>query len=91
MNIHVYLAAERGNTNRLAAVLGISGSLVSQWSRGKPVSAERCTEIERATGMAVRRWDLRPADWHLVWPELIDTEGAPPIAVAETVDAGHAS
>jgi hypothetical protein len=23
------------------------------------------------------RWDLRPHDWHLVWPELVGIEGAP--------------
>jgi DNA-binding transcriptional regulator YdaS (Cro superfamily) len=35
--------------------------------------------IERATRLAVRRWDLRPDDWHRIWPELIGADGAPEI------------
>ena len=30
--------------------------------------------IERESGRVVRRWDLRPADWSAIWPELIDAE-----------------
>lgn len=36
--------------------------------------------IERQSDGAVRRWDLRPTDWHRHWPELIGAEGAPEIA-----------
>ncbi|MDB5975187.1 MAG: hypothetical protein JWR07_1947 [Nevskia sp.] len=25
------------------------------------------------------RWDLRPNDWYLIWPELIGVEGAPSV------------
>ena len=53
--------------------------MVTQWAAGKAVSAERCAEIERVTERRVMRWDLRPADWHLVWPELIGTKGAPAV------------
>lgn len=56
--------------------------MVSQWSGGedpKPIPVDRCVAIERATGGAVRRWDLRPGDWHEHWPELIGMEGAPPV------------
>jgi DNA-binding transcriptional regulator YdaS (Cro superfamily) len=77
MDLSTYLAQERGRTQRLAEALGVSPSLVTQWNGGKPVSAERCPEIELATAGAVRRWDLRPGDWHLVWPELVGAEGAP--------------
>lgn len=38
-------------------------------------------------------WDLRPNDWHIVWPELVGTEGAPP-APADTTphqEAQHAA
>ncbi|EPI3744643.1 transcriptional regulator, partial [Neisseria gonorrhoeae] len=27
-------------------------------------------QIEKLTGGAVNRKDLRPDDWHLIWPEL---------------------
>lgn len=61
----------------MALDLGVSGSLVTQWAGGKPVSEVRCVSIERATDGAVRRWDLRPDDWHRIWPELIGADGAP--------------
>lgn len=28
-------------------------------------------------------WDLRPNDWHRIWPELIGTPGAPAIPAAQ--------
>ena len=37
-----------------------SQALISQWESGVPVPAERCVLIERVTGGAVRRIDLRP-------------------------------
>lgn len=79
MKLPDYLRAERGTTQRLAADLRVSSSLVTQWGAGKPVAAERATQIEQATRGAVRRWDLRPTDWHLIWPELIGAEGAPSV------------
>lgn len=80
MKLSEYVASTRGRVGALATAVGVSGSLVTQWAAGKSVSAERCVEIERATDRAVMRWDLRPADWHLVWPELVGAEGAPAIS-----------
>lgn len=79
MKLSEYVGSPRGRVGALAATLGVSGSLVTQWAAGKAVSAERCVDIERATDRAVMRWDLRPNDWHLVWPELVGAEGAPAI------------
>ena len=84
MKLNEWLTAERGRTQRIALALSVSGSLVTQWASGvKGVSAERCVPIEGATAGAVRRWDLRPTDWHRIWPELIDTEGAPAVPAAQ--------
>ena len=45
--------------------------MVSQWVGGiKPVPIERCVDIERVTEGSVTRRDLRPDDWHRIWPEL---------------------
>jgi len=78
MNLRTYVDAERGRAADLAKALGLNPVMVSQWAAGiKEVALTRCAEIERATGGAVRRWDLRPNDWHLVWPELIGAKGAP--------------
>lgn len=43
----------------------------------KACAPELATQIEIHADKAVRRWDLRPDDWHRIWPELIGTEGAP--------------
>lgn len=63
---HVHRACEIvGGVARLAALLGVRPPTVSQWRRGpRPIPAERCPAIERATGGAVRCEDLRPdVDW----------------------------
>jgi DNA-binding transcriptional regulator YdaS (Cro superfamily) len=48
---------EAGGVAELARKLSISSQAVSQWDR---VPAERALEVERATGGAVTRHDLRP-------------------------------
>lgn len=47
---------------------------------GKPCSAELAALIDVKSRSAVRRWDLRPDDWHRIWPELIGADGAPAVA-----------
>lgn len=51
---------------------------------GKSCGYPLAAAIERETGGAVRRWELRPNDWHVVWPELVGAVDAPdvPLAVA---------
>ncbi|GAA4400452.1 transcriptional regulator [Quisquiliibacterium transsilvanicum] len=82
MNLHEYLV---GSSNAaLAQALGVPPPLVSQWKTGaRPIPIERCLQIERATGSVVRRWDLRPDDWWAIWPELVETDGAPPVPSRE--------
>lgn len=64
-----------GGISKMAGLLGISGPTVSQWCTGiRPVPIERCVAIERATDGAVTRRDLRPDDWHEIWPELVILE-----------------
>jgi DNA-binding transcriptional regulator YdaS (Cro superfamily) len=43
----------------------------------KPCAPALAVSIEQASDGAVRRWDLRPTDWHRIWPELKGAEGAP--------------
>jgi len=67
-----------GSQAALAARLNVKQPTISEWSRGdRPVPLERCVEIETATNGGVRRWHLRPNDWHRIWPELIGAQGAP--------------
>lgn len=62
-----------------AQATGVSAQRLSNWlERGVPV--EHCSLVERATAGEVRRWDLRPNDWHRIWPELQGSDGAPDVA-----------
>lgn len=54
---------------------------------GKSCGEKLAVAIERETCGAVRRWDLRPADWHEIWPELIGVEGAPSVLAAQGLAA----
>lgn len=64
MNLSEYLSRP-GAVVSLARSIGIDPPQVSQWKNGvRRVPAERCPDVERATGGAVRCEDLRPdVDW----------------------------
>ncbi|SEN72068.1 Putative antitoxin of toxin-antitoxin system, YdaS/YdaT [Nitrosospira multiformis] len=71
MKLKDYVKHKRGNATYLAERLDVSLSYLSQLSSGgASVSPERCVLIEEATSGKVTRKDLRPNDWHLIWPEL---------------------
>ena len=70
---------EAGGVSALAASIGVTQSAVSNWrSRPGPVPVEHCAAIERAAAVVVTRRDLRPDDWHRIWPELITPEHPAP-------------
>jgi len=54
---------------------------------GKSCGIQLAVDLERVTRKAVCRWDLRPDDWHRIWPELVGTEGAPAVPAAHEVAA----
>jgi DNA-binding transcriptional regulator YdaS (Cro superfamily) len=85
MDLRTYLKANRGSGVAIAKFVEVHPVMVSQWANGTkaPIPVERCTAIERATDGAVRRWDLRPHDWHEHWPELKRAKGAPQVATAD--------
>ena len=63
--------AAAGGQALLAQRLGVTAAAVNHWVKGlRPVPIQHCAAIERATGGVVTRQDLRPDDWHLIWPEL---------------------
>lgn len=47
-------------------------------TRRRDMDALQAAMLERISEGRVRRWHVR-RDWHLVWPELIGSEGAPPV------------
>lgn len=82
MNLKTYIStARRGTASALAEALGVSRSYLSQMTSGAAaLSPERCVAIERATSGAVSRQDLRPNDWHQIWPELSEAVAPTPNA-----------
>ena len=58
------------------------GYLRKACSTSQKIGPMLCVSIERATGGAVTRRDLRPDDWARIWPELADGAGAIPVEEA---------
>jgi DNA-binding transcriptional regulator YdaS (Cro superfamily) len=81
MRLAEYLQTERGLCVRVAARVGIAPAYLSQIASGtRTAHPALAREIEaECHAVGVRRWDLRPDDWHRIWPELIGADGAPPI------------
>lgn len=76
MDLSNYLASRKVTQASFAERLGVSQGLIYQWLTGRrPISIDKCVLIERATKGEVKRQDLRPNDWQLIWPELAG--GAP--------------
>jgi len=83
MKLNDYLRHAGISQTLLAAQLGVSQSMIWQWSTGyRPVPAQRCLAIERATGGLVTRGELRPHDAYLIWPDIapLPQSGANPYA-----------
>jgi DNA-binding transcriptional regulator YdaS (Cro superfamily) len=82
MDLNAYLKSDGAlSVQALRIAIGAkSDAQIRQWQHGysdRAPSPENCVAIEQATGGVVMRWDLRPDDWHRIWPELIGAEGAP--------------
>lgn len=65
----------------LAKALGYDDQRgIAPWVRGdRPLPPHLCVRLDQETNGHVPRWMSRPDDWHLIWPELIGTEGAPEV------------
>lgn len=72
MNLKDHLASlDHAKEANLAAASGATvGHMRNVASGFRAASPVLASAIERATDGAVTRRDLRPADWHLIWPEL---------------------
>lgn len=69
----------------LAEKVGISEQYLYQCLTGrKQMKPEEAVRVEIESERAVRRWHLRPDDWHRIWPELIGAEGAPPVPAPDS-------
>lgn len=59
-----------GSQKALAKTIGVSPQAVWAWIHRNSIPATYCTPIEIAVKGVVTRRDLRPHDFHLIWPEL---------------------
>jgi DNA-binding transcriptional regulator YdaS (Cro superfamily) len=90
---HPHIVEKLGGITAVAKLLGIKPPSVAGWiedgKNGIPDGRiiELGAEIDAAT--EYRRWDLRPHDWHRIWPELIGSDGAPNLPRVEPVAQGH--
>jgi DNA-binding transcriptional regulator YdaS (Cro superfamily) len=66
-----------GSPSKLATAIGdgVLRQHVEHWLKAGRVPPERCVAVSNLTG--VPKWELRPDDWHKIWPELIGADGAP--------------
>lgn len=65
---------------QLAVKAGISDAVLYQALNGyDPIKPAGCVAIETKLNRVLMRWDLRPNDWHEIWPEFIRRKGAPPV------------
>lgn len=91
MNLRSFLdTLPRGGIAEFAAKVKISPIYLSQLAAGQDnrvPSPELCVVLEVKTEGVVRRWDLRPSDWWLIWPELIHATGAPAIPLVDEAKA----
>lgn len=60
----------KDEATRRCAAEGTSIGYVRQVAYGNKVAGLKSSAIERATCGAVTRQDLRPNDYHLIWPDL---------------------
>jgi DNA-binding transcriptional regulator YdaS (Cro superfamily) len=65
----------------LAEKCGVNDQYLYQClSKRRDMDATQAALCERDSGGRLRRWMLR-RDWHVTWPELVGTDGAPtPVA-----------
>ena len=72
---HNELIDRLGGTTAVARLLGIKAPSVHAWRTGGIPDDKliRLAPIAEKRGVA-RRQDLRPDDWHLIWPEIADEQ-----------------
>jgi DNA-binding transcriptional regulator YdaS (Cro superfamily) len=66
--------ARKAFASRCETSMGHLQNVMSGW---RTCATDLAVSIERESEGSVRRWDMRPDDWHKHWPELIGAKGAP--------------
>lgn len=62
-------SAKAGSQKALASFLSVSPAYINQLClSGKPLAARHCKKVSDEFGISLK--DMRPNDWHELWPEL---------------------
>ena len=78
MNLKDWSQQARGRQAALASALNVTNPNVSGWVAGqKQPGIKTALAIERFTNGEVTRKELRPDDWHEIWPELATPQPTP--------------
>lgn len=57
---------------------GVGSDYLYQCTTGRrDMKPKLAVHVEASTDGLLRRWHLRIKDWHLIWPELVGSPGAP--------------
>lgn len=77
-------SGKAGGLTALGVAVGVSGkappgAIVWAWVDRGRVPPEYCKQVQAIGGEGCELWDMRPEDWHRIWPELIGAAGAPAI------------
>ena len=91
MKLSDYLREKGFSHAAFGKTIGVSQPIMSGWVNGGSVPEKRAVQIERATEGAVTRIDLRPDDWHEIWPELAISEEKQPLPSAARSSAATES
>jgi DNA-binding transcriptional regulator YdaS (Cro superfamily) len=86
MDLNEYLSLpDAPSASDFARQLSVNPDQIRQWRHkydGRQPSPESCVQIEQKTKGLVRRQDLRPDDWHRIWPELVKAKPRKPAKAA---------
>jgi DNA-binding transcriptional regulator YdaS (Cro superfamily) len=75
MTLSDYIKSSDTKRSELAHAIGVAPAYLYQMEHGlRSISPARAVQLERATSGAISRRDLRPTDWHLIWPEMADAQ-----------------
>ena len=70
---------EPADRRAIAVACGLNPQYLYQClTRRRDMDPRQAAALERRSAGRVRRWHVC-RDWHLIWPELIGADGAPPI------------
>ncbi|MDL4861417.1 hypothetical protein NPJ88_003635 [Halomonas elongata] len=76
---HELLEWLRTASNEQIAATGTTRAYLKQIAYGhKPASPEIAVRVEAVAGGTATRKSLRPYDWHVLWPELVDSHVSKP-------------